>query len=669
LPAFHESLLRLGFSPVSAKAIAAVCTVPREGEVLAPDCFSSLACTVLQREWGLTHHQAGLLLKPLPVAKIPSPVVPTVELCLESYGLDRRVSRIARQTAEAVVARVRTKYRRALSVVLDWAPDAQKLIVRAAGTDARALSEARKQLACVQDYATFSAVRELHAGVWRELSTRFSRYRDHCRQDSISEHFAEVAVFETDNPEATRLRVFAFQDEALKEVFGILDPLLSTVFAESTVCVPVKAALAWQDNAALVCRQLQQQGTRSMPADGRVRITALGYLLEQAEREFRDEARALETSLVGKFLLWPTALVESMPGPETVLLEVRPLRAHLQADLGTVVVEGATANATAQAERMQQFVRQCIRQGSIKGETSWKSFFPCNQDESEDLRQQGLLSCSVDLFGVLSAEASEVEKFAREHVRQLHHVWKRERFPLLPHFTEEFLHQVFEDFGVGIQWQTRGSDVFYQGPRQLVDDVTERLREQSLVLPSGLGEKLVGRPPDETGEGYRVWKLQSSTSVSKETSDYNMAFAQYVTLLPSGAHPQRIERVENDLVERRYATRRALFQQQGCADEVWVFHGTDPQNAPSVKMKGLVVGGEDGIPISHGAACGRGVYSATGPSTPLQYGQQKLIILCRALKGKCGQNQQGDHDSWTPRGDWIIFRKSDQVCPVFFLFF
>jgi len=100
---------------------------------------------------------------------------------------------------------------------------------------------------------------------------------------------------------------------------------------------------------------------------------------------------------------------------------------------------------------------------------------------------------------------------------------------------------------------------------------------------------------------------------------------------------------------------------------MWVFHGTpQKENIESICVSGFKVGGQ-GVGIAHGAAYGKGVYTAKGPSTPLGYGQDaKAVILCKALSGKRG-NKAEEHDSWAPNQDWLIFKTAEQLLPVYVL--
>ena len=83
---------------------------------------------------------------------------------------------------------------------------------------------------------------------------------------------------------------------------------------------------------------------------------------------------------------------------------------------------------------------------------------------------------------------------------------------------------------------------------------------------------------------------------------------------------------------------------------------------------GFKVGGSDGIPIANGAAHGNGVYTATGPTTPMQSyaGTTSQVILARALPGQQGARAPGGGaDMWRPRRDWAVFADAASLLPVY----
>ncbi len=83
---------------------------------------------------------------------------------------------------------------------------------------------------------------------------------------------------------------------------------------------------------------------------------------------------------------------------------------------------------------------------------------------------------------------------------------------------------------------------------------------------------------------------------------------------------------------------------------------------------GFKVGGQGDIPITNGDVHGRGVYTATGPNTPMHYvgknGNGNCAILTKALEGVKGEQGKGDC-CWAPRGDWLVFKTGEQLLPTY----
>ena len=97
----------------------------------------------------------------------------------------------------------------------------------------------------------------------------------------------------------------------------------------------------------------------------------------------------------------------------------------------------------------------------------------------------------------------------------------------------------------------------------------------------------------------------------------------------------------NESAKQRFEAKRAALAAAGKpTNEIWVFHGTaSQQNIDSIISGGFRVGGVDGHPIANAAVHGNGVYTATGPATPMgsYAGHTSKVILCRALPGKTGR--------------------------------
>ena len=142
-------------------------------------------------------------------------------------------------------------------------------------------------------------------------------------------------------------------------------------------------------------------------------------------------------------------------------------------------------------------------------------------------------------------------------------------------------------------------------------------------------------------------------------------------LLGGAARPvTQVDIYESKQVKSAYEQLKGQFAARGFNEEIWVFHGTS--SAATVKTictGGFKVAGQPGgPPIANGAAHGHGVYSATGPQTPMGYGQgSNSVILCLALPGKKGAREVDD--SWYPNGDWVIFKRGAQLLPKYVVHF
>lgn len=51
----------------------------------------------------------------------------------------------------------------------------------------------------------------------------------------------------------------------------------------------------------------------------------------------------------------------------------------------------------------------------------------------------------------------------------------------------------------------------------------------------------------------------------------------------------------------------------------------------------------------------------------MSYGNQKAVILCKALPGDFSKGQ-GNGDSCVPQKDWRIFKTAEQLLPVYVLY-
>ncbi len=156
-----------------------------------------------------------------------------------------------------------------------------------------------------------------------------------------------------------------------------------------------------------------------------------------------------------------------------------------------------------------------------------------------------------------------------------------------------------------------------------------------------------------------------------ETTLFNQAVAQFAIMMQGHPvlRPAEVVFLHNPRLLAQYEDCRRRF---GNTDEIWVFHGTRrPDVVDLIIEHGFRVGGVDaGVPVANGTAHGNGVYSATGPGTPLHsYGGGKNVFLARALVGRHGARHSDDCDTWSPTSDWKIFRRGYQLLPFFLLRF
>jgi hypothetical protein len=163
--------------------------------------------------------------------------------------------------------------------------------------------------------------------------------------------------------------------------------------------------------------------------------------------------------------------------------------------------------------------------------------------------------------------------------------------------------------------------------------------------------------------------LQSGAD-TREQDEFNFASGQMQRLQPDGdATNSRVRKVvvyENPFVTALYASKQSAMIQTGPCRELWVFHGTAEQNIEAIMSEGFKVGGNGTIEIRNGAVHGKGVYTATGPNTPVRYSNQaggNAVILSKALEGTKGRQELGD--CWAPirDQDWLVFKSGEQLLP------
>ena len=178
----------------------------------------------------------------------------------------------------------------------------------------------------------------------------------------------------------------------------------------------------------------------------------------------------------------------------------------------------------------------------------------------------------------------------------------------------------------------------------------------------------------QTHDGVTVRQLradQVGSKASKECEEFNIACGHFLRFLGDKrtANVTQVDVYDSLVVQQQYEQKKEEFKREKKPmGEEWVFHGTPKaENVQSICQRGFKIGGDD-VTIAHGRLYGRGVYSATGPDTPMLYGSDaKSVILCKALPGKTG-TREGD-DSWKPHKDWMIFKTAEQLLPVYVVHF
>jgi colicin import membrane protein len=183
------------------------------------------------------------------------------------------------------------------------------------------------------------------------------------------------------------------------------------------------------------------------------------------------------------------------------------------------------------------------------------------------------------------------------------------------------------------------------------------------------------RPAQTIAAGVSKHEIKAhevGSAHTKELLEFNFACGQYVRLLGTSAKQvTQVDVYESKPVQDAYEQLKAQFFARGFKEETWVFHGTSSAaKVQSICTGGFKVAGQPGgPPIANGAVYGHGIYAATGPSTPMGYGQlSRSVILCLALPGKRGGRQEVD-DSWYPRDDWVVFKTGAQLHPKYVVHF
>jgi len=193
-----------------------------------------------------------------------------------------------------------------------------------------------------------------------------------------------------------------------------------------------------------------------------------------------------------------------------------------------------------------------------------------------------------------------------------------------------------------------------------------RLREEAAWKAAGAKPWAAAGSPQPGGatkHEVRAEDLRDGAN-TREQDEFNFACGQLERLRGGrrGAPVRKVDVYESPALDAAYAAAAAALPG---SREVWVFHGTDAASVVRIMASGFKVGGKDaGVGVANGSVHGHGVYTATGPDTPMGYAQMggaSAVILAKALEGTRGA--QGVGDCWAPRGDWLVFKSGKQLLP------
>ena len=163
-------------------------------------------------------------------------------------------------------------------------------------------------------------------------------------------------------------------------------------------------------------------------------------------------------------------------------------------------------------------------------------------------------------------------------------------------------------------------------------------------------------------------KKGEDTLGNKHFSIASTQFEKYI----QGKIVHKVEYWENrKLVHRFQQKRRQFHADDKSTKTLQVFHGCPDDIIPKIMQGGFLVGGKKGHKATNGTVHGQGVYTATGVDTGISYGRGiKKLILCKALIGsQIGIHEDGGGDSWKPRADWVVFKTSEQLLPMYVVHF
>ena len=124
----------------------------------------------------------------------------------------------------------------------------------------------------------------------------------------------------------------------------------------------------------------------------------------------------------------------------------------------------------------------------------------------------------------------------------------------------------------------------------------------------------------------------------KELHAFNSACGHFALTGKSATAVRTVECIcyePSSPVLQRFKAKKEAFKAAGVdSTEQWVFHGSSAKGIAGIVKDGFKVGGKDaGISAVNGTAYGQGVYTASGPNTPMSYaerGQSKQVLAVNA---------------------------------------
>ena len=149
-----------------------------------------------------------------------------------------------------------------------------------------------------------------------------------------------------------------------------------------------------------------------------------------------------------------------------------------------------------------------------------------------------------------------------------------------------------------------------------------------------------------------------------------------------GVRPVRITKLAvAPKVQERFVADAASFG-DGALDVARlrpVWHGTPARNIRGISRKGLCVpGGASGVPVANGQVYGRGVYTATTPTTPRYYAQDGHMLLAAVVDDTAAPRMREGAERPQPSqsrrvkhcgNGYVVVRRDESIVPLFDLEF